>query len=90
MIYSRFGGRIRICRLATEADHRAAGEVPIRKVDRQRIADRCRVVFRFAGDGTPENPADDGRDRVADVSFLRADGGFAEIDDAIGSLQVAP
>jgi hypothetical protein len=89
MIYSRFGGTVRIVRLATEADHRACGETPIRKADRQRIADNCRVVFRFDGDGAPENPRDDGKDRVADVSYLRADNGWKEMSDAIAAIVLA-
>lgn len=89
MIYSRFGGRIRILAIANEAHHRAAGEVPIRKSDRERIAAGLRVVFAFDGDGSEQHPKDDGTMRVADVAFLRADGGYGEIEDAILAVRTA-
>lgn len=79
---------IRLVRYATVRDHRACGEVPIRASDYIRIQDGCRFVFRYCGDGTSDNPFDDGQDRIADVAFLRADGGWAEIQDAIQKLGI--
>lgn len=91
MIYSRWGGRVRLVRFATAADHKTACEWPMDRHDRQRMADGCRVVFAYDGDGTPENPKDDGKIRVADTGYLRADGGLTEILDAVRVLRnVAP
>lgn len=86
VLYSRMGGTIRLVRLASADDHRACGETPIRKSDRQRIADQCRAVFRFDGVGTDDDPRDDGRDRIADVGYIRADRGFAEVSEAFAAI----
>lgn len=73
-IYSRFGSEVTLERLAILEDiERLDGRKPDAH-DRRRIQDECYIVVRRVADG---------RRILADVAYLRADGGLSEIESAI-------
>lgn len=72
MIYTRFGNKIEVVRRATVADVRKFDNRRPDKEDRVRTADGWRAICRYL----------DGREFLADVAFLKADGGYGEIHDA--------
>lgn len=77
MIYSRFGSVITLKRLATIEDVKTFENRRADKQDKERTAEHCRFIATFA---------DDGKDRLVDVSFLHADDGIREIATAVRAL----
>lgn len=77
VIYGRWGSEVTIVRVGTESDVRDLDNRKPDAHDRQRIADGCYLVTKSA---------DDGRERLHDVAYLRADDGIREIMDAVRAL----
>jgi len=83
-IYSRFGDPCRLVRFATTADVK---NYERRRADKQDKA-RTSEGWRFIAEWTDEaEPTLRGKDFLADIAYLRADGGLAEILDEAAKLE---
>lgn len=80
MIYSRFGGEVTIVRMATIEDVRSFENRKPDKEDRSRTVEGMRVIAARW----------DGTEFLADVAYLKADGGWREIDAAIRKVRPRP
>lgn len=83
MIYARFGDKIEIVRAASEEDFKrfTGGRSPYgADLAAITLPPPSMFVVRYC---------DDGSEDVAHRSYLRADGGIAEIDAAISALDAA-
>lgn len=79
MIYGRTGDVVTILRNAVLADVEAMDHRKPDKTDRIAIDNLAYVVVR----------QDDGKERLYHQAFLRADGGFAEIERALETIRLA-
>jgi hypothetical protein len=82
MIYGRFGDEIEIVRVAVLADVKRLDKRKPDKHDKQRVADGCYIVTRSKSADDPFG----GDERLHDICYMRADGGFKEITEAIRRL----
>lgn len=76
MIFSRFGAEVEIVRVGSAEDVEKLDRRKPDAHDFERIANDCYLVVRTK---------DDGKERVSDVAYLRADGGLREIMDAVAA-----
>jgi hypothetical protein len=93
-LYTRFGDRLELVRLATIADVQTFERRKADKVDRDRTRDGWRAIAKYSGGpnrgampGT--NGCGDenvGKETLVDASFLRADDGWSEISKAFQAL----
>lgn len=79
MIYGRWGGEVEIVREGTLDDVRTLDRRRPDKQDRSAIAHGSYVVIRHA---------DDGREALAHLAYLRASGGLAEIQNAMAAVGI--
>src|SRR5688572_25252071 len=80
MIYSKFGGSCEVVRLAKNDDVKRLERRRRDRRDTMRIGDGCYLVMRY----TDERQDHVGtKEFLADVCYLKADGGLREIADAL-------
>lgn len=77
-LYSRFGGQVTVVRKATVNDVKVFENRRPDKEDKSRTGGGMRAICRYV---------DTGKEFLADVAYLRADGGITEILDAFKSCQ---
>jgi hypothetical protein len=76
MVYGRMGGTVRLTRMATPAD----AKLDNRKPDAQ-DRERCEIGYLMVGRFVREDGTES-EDRLFDLAYLRADGGWKEIKEA--------
>jgi hypothetical protein len=74
MIYGRFGNIVTIVRRGTLADVKTFDHRSADKYDRQHVKSKSYVIVK---------DAEDGRESLYHLAYLRADDGSKEIDQAI-------
>lgn len=79
-IYARFGEDVKVLRYATKADVLKL-DPPFDTEAKKNLKNKSWVVIEFL---------DDGRERISHLAYLRADGGLAEIMDALRDAEVPP
>ena len=92
-LYTRFGDRLELVRLATIEDVKTFERRKVDKQDRERTRDGWRAIARYCaskcGFEHANNCGDENVDKetLVDAGYLRADGGWKEIADAFRALQ---
>ena len=79
-LFTRFGSEIVLVRRAALADVKTFENRRVDKTDKQRTEEGWRAVAKYV---------DDSKEILVDASFMRADGGWAEVSAAFEALRSA-
>ncbi len=95
-IFTRFGDRVELVRLATLDDVKTfeGRSRKIDKIDRERTRDGWRAIARYCGGPSLGSKKDTngcgdenvGKEILVDAAYLRADDGYREIHDEFSKL----
>ena len=92
-LYTRFGDRVELLRLATLDDVKTYEHRKVDKIDRDRTKNGWRGIARYLGGPGlgSKSPGDEnvGKEILVDAALLRADDGWSEISKAFEALQVS-